>query len=309
MLRLSLLLAVAVASCHGVSLRNVPTAAPSRSLRQSGGIRSRSSLLLASVVEASQDVIKKHVFPSGSKVLVCSSPEGVERVVCGLVQEKTTAAVAKNGHCNVAVAGGSILKTLAATKDKSKYQVPFDKMHLAYVNHKCVALDDKDSTHFKATELFIKESPPASVIAPLGTTDGAKEAAEYEKELRKLCDADKLPVNSQGYPVFDLLLLGMGDDGHMGSLHPNRPEILHKGSEWVLSAVKDKPPASITFSLNVMNSAECVIISMSGEKKAAAVKKALEGKDAPGSFPVQMLAPPNGVTFVCDEAAAKDLTI
>mmetsp|Transcript_21975 Transcript_21975/g.54149 ORF Transcript_21975/g.54149 Transcript_21975/m.54149 type:complete len:183 (-) Transcript_21975:22-570(-) len=182
-------------------------------------------------------------------------------------------------------------------------------MHLAYVNHKCVPLDDKDSTHFKAKGLFVDEVAPGIVTAPLGTADGAKEATEYEKELRKLCDAEKLPVNSDGYPVFDLMLLGMGNDGHMGSLHPNRPEILHKGGEWILAAVKDSAPASITMSLGVMNAAKCVVISMTGESKAAAVKKALEDKDEPGTFPVQMLAPQDGVTFVCDKGAAKDLSI
>ena len=120
-----------------------------------------------------------------------------------------------------------------------------------------------------------------------------------------------LPINDDGLPVFDLMLLGMGSDGHIGSLYPNRPEIMAKNEDgWCLGVVKEKPPASITLTLPVINAAATKACAMTGRDKktggtkAAAVAQAIEGNDPPGAFPAQGL---EGAIWILDTLAAENL--
>ena len=130
----------------------------------------------------------------------------------------------------MAIPGGSILKMLAGsgggdwTKDTT----------VVYVNHMCVPMDDSElATHAKATKLFLSEWKGCNTIVMDGTDQGPAEAASYEAKLKAL-SADILPVSEDGWPVFDLALIGVGDDGHIGSLYPNREEVL-EDDEWVPS--------------------------------------------------------------------------
>ena len=122
-----------------------------------------------------------------------------------------------------------------------------------------------------------------------------------------------LPVSSEGLPVFDLMLVGMGSDGHIGSLYPGRPEPLaSKEAGWCLGVTKSNPPPSITLTLPVINAASEVVCAMTGRDKktggtkAPAVARAIEGSDGPGEFPAQGLA---NARWILDELAAADLTL
>lgn len=181
-------------------------------------------------------------------------------------------------------------------------------MHLAYVNHKCVPRDDASSTHVKALGLLLEPVvfPLMNVAQTTGSSDPAKEARDYEQTMR-LLPPEVLPV-SGGLPVYDLVLLGMGSDGHIGSLYPGRPEVMHTGTAWVLPVTKEKPPPSITFSLPVMNAGSKVVVAVTGEKKAQAVRRALEMDEAPDAFPGQRVAPKGGAVWVVDKAAAGALS-
>lgn len=191
--------------------------------------------------------------------------------------------------------------------------------------------------------MFIDEMMPnneGNIAIPLwahGTFTPAEVAADYERQLMNMADELSMARCKSGAPRFDLMLLGMGADGHIGSLYPQRPEVLVTrktaeeaskkgggeqgnissstdidiGRGWlVLPVEKSNPPASITFSLPVMNAARRVILAVSGGSKNGAVKKALEEKVKPGEFPAQMLLPDGyRAIWLLDEAAASDLTL
>jgi len=175
------------------------------------------------------------------------------------------------------------------------------------VNHKCVPIDAENSTHGKARRLFLDSAVAAgcTVLAPSGGTDPASEAVAYEA---RLTTSPKLARSAtSGVPVFDLVLLGVGSDGHVGSLYPGRPEPLDVSSALVLPVQKGSGPGSITLSLAVMNAARRVLLSATGAGKAEAVRTCLEDKHAAGAFPAAMVACGAGNSWVVDEAAAARL--
>ncbi|KAL3914684.1 MAG: hypothetical protein SGARI_008358, partial [Bacillariaceae sp.] len=177
------------------------------------------------------------------QVLVLPDATAVGAKICSLVEEAAQEAISKKGHFYLAIPGGSILKMLVGSGGDWTH-----KTTIAYVNHKCVDMGDGElATHAKAMKLFMKEWKGCTPIVMDGTSNGPEEAAAYEAKLKGL----NMPLNENiGVPVFDLALIGVGDDGHIGSLYPNREEVLET-KEWVLSVAMKEPP-SISLSLPVM---------------------------------------------------------
>jgi 6-phosphogluconolactonase len=179
---------------------------------------------------------------------------------------------------------------------------------IVYVNHKCVDMADEQlATHAKAMSLFMKEWEGCNPIVLGGTDNGPEEAASYQAKLKAI---PFLVVNDDGLPVFDLALIGVGDDGHIGSLYPNRNEVLEE-KEWVLSVAMKQPP-SITLSLPVLASAKQVVVAACGvsdkypQGKSEGMRRAISAPDESlQSFPAVGLR--SKATWVMDEAAASKL--
>jgi 6-phosphogluconolactonase/glucosamine-6-phosphate isomerase/deaminase len=171
------------------------------------------------------------------KVVVLEDAVAVGNAVRKIVGECAVAAIADHGYFALAIPGGSILKMLVGddilTGDWTS------KTIIAYVNHKCVPMEDADlATHAKARKLFMDKWKGVNVIVLDGTDDGAAEAASYEAKMKAL-SVEELPRDAAGLPVFDLALIGVGDDGHVGSLYPGRDEVL-SGPDGVSTCAIDK---------------------------------------------------------------------
>ena len=223
-------------------------------------------------------------------VMVEMDADAVAASVCQRVEEAASAAIAERGHFALAIPGGSVLKMLA----KMPTPAWASKTTLAYVNHKAVPMDDAElATHAKAGALFLDKWAGVNAIVMGGTGDAAAEAAAYENQLRAL-PSNVLPVKA-GLPTFDMMLIGVGDDGHVGSLYPGRAEVLDASGGWVLP-VEMKTPGSITLSLPVMAAAKEVVIAACGvsdkypKGKSEAMKRAIEGAETPSSFPAVVRA-------------------
>ena len=117
------------------------------------------------------------------------------------------------------------------------------------LRRQCVAMDDDAlATHAKASALFLEQWAGVSAVVMEGTADADAEAAAYEAQLRALPEG-KLPRNEAGLPVFDMMLIGVGDDGHVGSLYPGRDEVLDDSGKWVLPVeMKVRPLARLAIS-------------------------------------------------------------
>lgn len=243
-----------------------------------------------------------------SNVIVETDADAVAAAVCARLDAAAQAAIADHGHFALAIPGGSILKMLKGSTPSWA-----SKTTLAYVNHKCVAMDDAElATHAKARALFLDGWAGVNTLVMSGSADAQSEAAAYEKALRDL-PAATLPTDADGLPVFDMMLIGVGDDGHVGSLYPARDEVADASGRWVLP-VEMKVPGSITLSLPVMAGAKEVLIAACGvsdkypKGKSAAMARGIEGDaETPATFPAVGLR--GAATWVLDAAAAGELGV
>jgi 6-phosphogluconolactonase len=238
------------------------------------------------------------------RVQIYADTAAVSAQIRNIVGAAATSAIAKKGIFYLAIPGGSILKMLVGSGgDWTRNTV------LAYVNHKCVNMDDENlATHAKAMKLFLHQWDGCTTIVLDGTANGVAEAQSYAAKLI----ASNIPTNvNTGTPIFDLALIGVGDDGHIGSLYPHRPEVLDTTTSSVL-AVTMKSPPSITLSLPVMQNAHQVVVAACGvsEKyplgKSDAMRRAIVSEsETVASFPAVGLR--NVATWIVDEAAASQL--
>lgn len=211
---------------------------------------------------------------------------------------------------NVALAGGSTPKALyglLANDPALRSQVPWDKLHLFFGDERHVPPDHPDSNFRMATEAMISKSPlqPEQVTRIKGEYPDADQAAlEYEKALR-----DYFKLKDSEYPRFDLVLAGMGNEGHTLSLFPGTKALHADGRivvrNWVGKLCTDR----ITLTAPAAcNSAE-ILFMVTGADKAPALKSVLEGPFEPDQLPAQLLQPRNGkLLWLVDTAAGSMLT-
>jgi len=226
------------------------------------------------------------------KVHILSTEADVTAAVHQIVESAAKEAIASRGHFALAIPGGSVLKVLSTLDPDSDW---VENSTLAFVNHKCVSIDDVSSAiEAQAREKFLDRWGLTDIISLGGTSDGVKESSDYESKLRGLPES-KLPRDGDGFPVFDLALVGVGDDGHIGSLYPNRSEIDVDDGPWTVAAFMKEPP-SISLTLPVMQRAKSTVISAAGKSakypngKASAMRLAVADEDVtPKDFPASAL--------------------
>jgi 6-phosphogluconolactonase len=221
-------------------------------------------------------------------------------IVAGIAAES----VRERGRFVVALAGGTTPKGLYARLAAAPFQLRIDwsRTWVFFGDERCVPPADRDSNYRMAQESMLGAVPvPAAQIfrIPGEVPDPAAAAAEYERRLRATFDPE--PVR------FDLVLLGMGVDGHTASLFPGSPALDERDRLVVaVDARAAAVRARITLTLPVFNAARHVLMLVSGAEKARAVADAL--RNATSSLPVARVRPaPGTLTWLLDQAAASKL--
>ena len=219
-------------------------------------------------------------------------------------------AVRIKGSFNVALAGGSTPKalySLLVNDPALRSQVPWDKMHLFFGDERHVAPDHPDSNFRMALEAMISKSPlkPEQVTRIKGEYPDAEEAAlEYEKALREY-----FKLKADEYPRFDLVLAGMGNEGHTLSLFPGTKALHPDGRLVVRNWIGKLCTERITLTAPAASNAALIIFMVTGADKAPALKAVLEGPFEPEQLPAQLLQPQNGkLLWLVDTAAGSMLT-
>lgn len=218
--------------------------------------------------------------------------------------EIAKASLASHQRFTVALSGGStpqkLYKLLASDY---KHALDWSKVFVFFGDERFVPPYESESNYAMADEVLLSRIDlPEDNIFPFATIDISPEDAGhlYEKELKKFF-GDQI--------VFDLIFLGLGEDGHTASLFPGHPEVVNPSASLVKVVEKaPKAPATrLSFTYKLINQAQNVIFLVAGQGKAKALKNIFEG---PGTVPAALVKPEKGkLVWLLDEEAAKDLKL
>jgi len=211
-------------------------------------------------------------------------------------------AISGRGRFAVALSGGETPRRLYALLGSPLFQdeINWNGAHFFWADERCVPPEREESNFKWAWDLFLSKTPvPASNIHRIrGEEDPEKEAKRYETELR-------LFFGSEGPPRFDLVLLGVGDDGHTASLFPDSNAVEER-TRLVLPVFLEEPKKNrITLTLPVLNHASKILFLVSGSSKAEVVKRILAREKSAEKLPAALVKPYQGsVLWLIDEAAS-----
>jgi len=213
-------------------------------------------------------------------------------------------AARERGVFRVAMAGVSTPKSLHAllTAEPFRSQLPWEKMQIFFGDERHVPPDHADSNFRMVSETFVSKSPlkPEQVFrikAELQDTE--KAALDYEQVLRT-----QFALKPGELPRFDLMLLGMGNEGHTLSLFPGTTALRDNGRLVVRTWVGKLYTERITCTAPVANNSAAVLFMIAGADKAPALKAVLEGPYEPDQLPSQLIKPANGKLFFLVDSAA-----
>lgn len=215
-------------------------------------------------------------------------------------------AIASRGRFAVALSGGSTPQgthsLLAADQNDPAKRLPWDKIDIFFSDERHVPPTDRESNYRAANEALLSKIsiPPQNIHRIAAELDAGVAASQYEKELH-----DFFRPQTGAWPSFDLILLGLGPDGHTASLFPGSAA-LEENSRWVVANWVEKLNTwRITFTFSLINHALQVIFLVAGEDKAATLKRVLQPKPE-DSLPSQKIQPLSGrLLWIVDKSAAR----
>jgi len=237
------------------------------------------------IVESADDLAKK-----GALIFFESAQKGVE-------QERPLA---------IAISGGSTPRGMHRLLAEKPFvsDTPWNKTHIFWVDERCVPADDPASNYGLAKKDFLERVPisPGHIHPMPGEVSPEEGAKIYQRALRAF-----FQLGQEAHPIFDLIILGVGKDGHTASLFPGQESVV--ASEGWVVAVKGGDPNvyRLTLTYDVLNRGKEIIFLVSGKDKAPIVKTVFEESKA--RLPAQRIQPTQGkLTWLLDKEAASLLS-
>jgi 6-phosphogluconolactonase len=241
--------------------------------------------------------------------LFASGMEIAQRAADEVVRIASEAAAAR-GAFTIALSGGStpkVLYALLAENPALRNSLPWDKMKVFFGDERHVGPGQADSNFQMASDSILSKVPlqPKQIHRIKGEyPDTAQAAVEYQATIQR-----EFGLKAGEFPRFDLVLLGMGSEGHTLSLFPGT-KALHETQRivtrnWVGKLYTER----ITLTAPAANNAANIIFMIAGADKACALKAVLEGPHEPEQLPAQMIQPLNGkLSWLADQAAGSMLS-
>lgn len=234
-------------------------------------------------------------------VTIFNNKEEIAKHAADRFVTAATTAIAQRGKFIVALTGGSSpvgMYRLLAT-DEYQAKVNWEKVFVFWGDERWVPLADEKSNAKMSADALLNHVPiPHSNVFPMYSEKLRPEdaATEYENTIKNI---------TGGNGVFDLILLGMGDDAHTASLFPGET-VLEEKTKWVCAHyLKSQEMFRITLTAPLINKAREIIVITFGVQKATALHSVLKGAYDPEKYPTQLIQPQNGtLSFLVDEAAA-----
>ena len=215
-------------------------------------------------------------------------------------------AIQEAGSFTVALSGGSTPKRLYSLLAEKGTAIPWEKIYFFFGDERHVPPDHPESNYRMASESLLSQvrPDPAKIFrVPSENPDAAAAAAEYERTLKNVFN-----LKPGELPRFDLILLGLGPDGHTASLFPGTSALKERGRLVVANWVDKFKTDRITFTLPVLNNARVVMFLATGKDKAPALASVLDPKTDREQFPAKLVRPVEGkLVWLVDREAAGDL--
>jgi 6-phosphogluconolactonase len=238
-------------------------------------------------------------------VRVLADPDTLAEAAAKLVAEQAQSAIAARGRFSIALSGGSTPRALheKLAAPPLRDQIDWPRVHVFFGDERCVPPDDEQSNYRMARDKLLSRVPiaEANVHRMRGELPPEEAAAQYEADLKAYFGSDA--------PALDLVLLGMGDNGHTASLFPGL-QAVHEQTRWVMAEyVAEVGMWRLTLTPVILNQPRCAVFLVAGAAKASMLKRILEGPANPSELPAQAIHPVTGeLLWLVDSAAAADLT-
>jgi 6-phosphogluconolactonase len=231
-------------------------------------------------------------------IQVCADLEAFSREAAAFIVEQANSAIRARGRFSFVLSGGETPKRTYELLAES-IDMPWARTHVFWGDERCVPATDGRSNYRMACEVMLKRVPiPKEQIYRIDCGQGAAVACrEYESVLRGFFEG--------GVPSFDLILLGLGADGHTASLFPGAGFAL--GSEkWVIETTSPGAPLSrVSFTPELINQAREIIFLVNGTAKASILKRVLKVTEPLDRLPASAIVPVVGrLTWMVDRGAA-----
>jgi 6-phosphogluconolactonase len=246
---------------------------------------------------------------SSTEIRTLATPQDLFAAAAEEVVRAANEAVAQRGRFTIALSGGSTPKglfTLLATNARAS--MPWDCTFFFWSDERHVPPTDSDSNYRMADEAMLSKIPVAAANifrVPAENPDAAAAAQAYDQTLQKFFQS-----KPGEFPRFDLILLGLGPDGHTASLFPETAALQEKSRLVVANWVEKFKTNRITFTAPLLNAARSVAFLVSGTDKAPALHAVLEDEAAsPNRYPAKLVHPTDGkLIWFLDKAAASELS-
>lgn len=223
--------------------------------------------------------------------------------------EKITSAVAQKGKARIAISGGNspkaLFSLLADPSEPYLAKMPWNSVEIYWVDERTVPPDHTDSNFRMTRETLLDKVPlPSSQVFRMeGELEPEEAAARYEALIR-----NNFRLEGAETPQFDVITLGMGNDGHTASLFPHTEAIHEMGRIVIANHVPQHNTWRITLTWPVINQGRDVFFLVAGVDKAEVLARVIFGPNDPETLPSQLIRPANGkLTFFLDRAAAAKL--
>lgn len=210
----------------------------------------------------------------------------------------------KKGKIFIALSGGSTPKVLFGllAEEAYKNKIDWSKVHLFWGDERCVAPDHADSNYKMTYEQLLSKIniPKENVHRVLGENNPEEEAVRYSKEISSLLPKDN------DLPVFDLVMLGMGDDGHTLSIFPHQMQLLESDKICEIATHPQSGQKRVTLTGTIANNAKVLTFLVTGKNKAEKILEITKQQKDWNKYPASYINPSNGELYwYLDEDAAE----
>jgi 6-phosphogluconolactonase len=239
------------------------------------------------------------------EIVICADAGALARKAAEQFVARSNKAVAHSGRFTVALSGGSTPKALYSRLASVQFRdrVDWSRTHLVWGDERCVPPDHPESNFRMVQETLLARitMPPENIHRMLAEKEPGEAAVAYESELKSF-----FGLENGEWPCFDLIFLGLGEDGHTASLFPGS-KVLDESERLVAGVYVEKlESCRLTLTLPVINAAAQVTFLVSGTSKAKIVREILGSDGASFNYPAAKVRPSEGqLTWMIDSDAAR----